>query len=229
MTSATVGPDQGALFDVQPDTPTDAEVVNEFFPTPPDVTAAILPHLPGFLSGGTWCSGGTVIEPAAGRGAICQVLRSAGVPRQSLVSVELRPSCQLAEAYTGDHRIANWFDVAADLAPTADLVITNPPFSLARQFAEATLPHLRDGSTLALFCRSAFTGSADRLPFHTRWPSTLYSLSWRPKFVQHLGSDVWDYGWFVWTIGASPRGWQPLARPQLPVDVWAEWERVQWA
>jgi len=220
---------QATLFDIDSDGPTADELEHEFFPTPPDVTAGVLPHIPGFDEDGhrraSLCR---VIEPAAGRGAICQVLRRAGVPQQALVSVEIRPDCLGAEEYSGQHIAGDWLEMAPDLAPYADLIITNPPFSLAKEFAEATLPHMTRGATLALFCRSAFSGTADRLGFHLRWPSTLRSLSWRPKFIKHLGSDVWDYGWFIWTIGAEPAGWKPLSRPQLPVDVWAEWERVQW-
>lgn len=224
---------QATLFDVPADGPTAAEVEHEFFPTPIEVTMALLPHLDRWFDQQVkpFPVLRRVIEPAAGRGAICQVLRSSGVPRENLLSVDIRPDCQQAAAYSGEHRIADWLEAADQLAPTADLIITNPPFSRMQEFAEATLPHMQLGATLALFGRVSFTATeanTGRASFHLRWPSSLYVLSWRPKFVKHLDPDRWDYAWFVWTIGVAPHPWTPLLRPTVPVAMLDEWQRVQW-
>ncbi len=78
---------------------------------------------------------------------------------------------------------------------TIDLIITNPPYSLAQEFIEKSLAEAR---TIVYLLRLDFFGSIKRHEFWIRnTPTHLYVLSKRPSFIGK-GTDANNYGWFVW-------------------------------
>lgn len=82
---------------------------------------------------------------------------------------------------------ANTFDV--------DLIITNPPFSLALQFLKKSLS---EATTVCYLLRLNFLGSQSRRSFWVKNPPThLYVLSKRPSFV-YGRTDATEYAWFCW-------------------------------
>jgi hypothetical protein len=88
-----------------------------------------------------------------------------------------------------------WGGIGAD---RYDLVMTNPPYVTAFQFAQIGLSRLAPGGTLVLLLRLGFMASQTR----ARWlrdhmPHHVYVLSARPSF-DGVGTDASDYGWFVW-------------------------------
>ena len=76
-----------------------------------------------------------------------------------------------------------------------DLIVTNPPFSLAQEFIDHSI--LR-ANTVFMLLRINFLGSIKR---HDWWiknsPNSLYVFSKRPSFTGS-GTDATDYAWFVW-------------------------------
>jgi len=76
-----------------------------------------------------------------------------------------------------------------------DLIFTNPPFSLAQEFIEHSLPRC---NTCIMLLRLNYLGSIKR---HEFWkknsPTSLFVLSKRPSFTG-TGTDATDYAWFVW-------------------------------
>lgn len=79
-----------------------------------------------------------------------------------------------------------------------ELIMTNPPFSLALEFLEKSLTH---GLTIVYLLRLNFLGTKKRKPFFQKNPPThLYILSQRPSFTGH-GTDATEYAWFVWDRG----------------------------
>lgn len=76
-----------------------------------------------------------------------------------------------------------------------DLILTNPPFSVAREFIDHALSI---SNTCIMLLRLNFLGSIDR---HNWWkqkpPSALHILSKRPSFTGK-GTDATEYAWFVW-------------------------------
>ena len=78
-----------------------------------------------------------------------------------------------------------------------DLIITNPPFSLAEEFI---LKALDDAETVIILLRLNFLGSVKRVEF---WngkvpePDYLFIITPRPSFV-YGGTDSCEYAWFVW-------------------------------
>ena len=114
------------------------------------------------------------------------------------------------EPCKGDGRLYDWF-TNKGLATTyteitegldffdwdgkVDLILTNPPFSLAQEFITHSL---EKADTVFMLLRLNFLGSIKR---HDWWvknsPSALYVLSKRPSFTGS-GTDATDYAWFVW-------------------------------
>lgn len=76
-----------------------------------------------------------------------------------------------------------------------DVIITNPPYSLAQEFLDKSLC---EAPFVAYLLRLNFLGSQKRRAWwQGRLPTHLYALSRRPRFTGK-GTDATDYGWFVW-------------------------------
>lgn len=82
--------------------------------------------------------------------------------------------------------------------PFVELIVTNPPFTLAIEFLTKSLTH---GLTIVYLLRLNFLGSKKRKPFfELNRPTHLYVLSSRPSFTGS-GTDATEYAWFVWDRG----------------------------
>jgi hypothetical protein len=92
--------------------------------------------------------------------------------------------------------------------PSADWIITNPPFRLGEQFARLALELAAAG--VALLVRTAFLESAERHAslFARTPPSDILQFVERvPMFKGRLdakGSTATAYCWLVWRKGAAP-------------------------
>lgn len=82
-----------------------------------------------------------------------------------------------------------------DWNDSTDLILSNPPFSLAKEFIEHSVSN---SETVMMLLRLNFLGSKAR---HNWWninkPTSLYILSQRPSFTGE-GTDSTEYAWFVW-------------------------------
>lgn len=171
----------------------------DFYPTPAWCVARLLEAAP--LPGGRW------VEPCAGDGDIiraCAALRG----DLSWSAAELRAPCRPAlVAATGAPervRIGDLFDAGDWIdAQQPAVIITNPPFRLAREVLELLLGR---GAAVALLLRLNFLASAARAPLMRRCPPDVYVLPNRPSFVVGGKTDSIEYAWFVWPDGgATPR------------------------
>jgi hypothetical protein len=123
------------------------------------------------------------------------------------------------EPCRGDGRIYNWLsDKGLSVSYTeitegldffewkdnVDLIITNPPFSIAQEFISHSLAH---ANTVIMLLRLNFLASIKRYDWWSVNPPTaLHVLSKRPSFTGS-GTDATDYGWFVWDKTEKlPRG-----------------------
>jgi hypothetical protein len=87
--------------------------------------------------------------------------------------------------------------------PIYDLIITNPPFLLAQEFAErAKLWRRTPQSLIVLLLRVNFLGGQKRAGWMRANTPSLAISPQRPKFSLNkhgkLGSDATEYGWFCW-------------------------------
>lgn len=154
----------------------------DFYSTPPDCLRDLLsawdpdpaPH--------------SILEPAAGAGALLAPLRERW-PAATIDAYDIQPR----------HDAVRQRDVwSGDLSRTWDLVITNPPYSKAREFVEAHW--LLAERYLVLLLKLAFFESIERRGWwRQRMPAHVYVLSHRPSFRNGASEPRTAYAWFVWT------------------------------
>jgi hypothetical protein len=123
-----------------------------------------------------WSQFDTALEPCKGDGRIVSFLEGQGL------KVDW---CEIQE----DINFFNHFE-------EADLIFTNPPFSLAQEFIEHSMSL---APTVIMLLRLNFLGSQKRYDFWQQFPPDgLFILSKRPSFTGK-GTDAIDYAWFVWS------------------------------
>ncbi len=165
-------------------------VADDFYETPPWVTRLILevaapPPLLGPIS---------ILEPAAGTGAIIDELIAYGYPSENIVGVEIDPS----RADAAGAMCANFLELEPN--PVYELVITNPPYSLALDFAKHAIEFVRPGGLLVLLMRLNWLASIKRAAWLRENTPDVWVIPKRPSFTGK-GTDATDYAWFTWAPG----------------------------
>ena len=115
-------------------------------------------------------------EPGAGDGRIVKFLTDKGIPT---THTEITEGTDFFE----------WNE-------NVDLILTNPPFSMAQEFIEHSIPRC---NTCIMLLRLNFLGTIKRHEFwkqHT--PTGIHILSNSPSFTGS-GTDATEYAWFIWT------------------------------
>lgn len=143
-----------------------------------------------------------IIDCGAGEGdIIARCVRYFG-PGVEYHAVELREECREAiRRRAGASVQIHIGDYLAGAGPDeADMVIGNPPFSLALEFVQESR---RRASLAALFLRIAFLSSERRAAFMRENTPSLYVLPNRPPMGLNqdgiVGTDSADYAWFTWS------------------------------
>ena len=161
----------------------------DFYPTPPDVTYALLDFLASPAGAKIW-------EPACGQGHMVKAMEQKGY---SVIGTDLSSGTDFLEC----------------AAMPCDWIITNPPFSLADKFIERCAQH---GKPFALLLKSQYWHAKKRLAIFKNTPPTyICPLTWRPDFMfgqRGSGSPLMDVMWCVW----GERGFTqylPLERPKM--------------
>ncbi len=165
---------------------------HDFYPTPPEVTAALL---------GQWRPRARVVdEPACGDGAIARVLARHGY---RVVASDL------VDRGYGEAGV-DFLEVKRLRAPA---IVTNPPFEFAAEFIDHGLT--LGAVEMAQLLKSTFWHTAEHFKLFHRWmPAVVFPLTWRVDFLG-LGGPTMDLAWSVWKRGH--RGYPPyvpLARPR---------------
>lgn len=182
-----------------------------------------IPHAAGLV----W------MDPCAGEGAIIQAVegwRGVGNKPGVWVAAEKREECreplvQLLHARSDPPKVRGGVNVGdfldrdgpARLAfRKPDVVIMNPPFSLAQEFIEecrALVPFV------VVLLRVNYSASEKRAEFMRNNAPRIYVLPNRPQFRYGLnpetgkmfGTDATDYAWMVWTPDCGRIGsWEVL-------------------
>lgn len=139
--------------------------------------------------------GGKWFEPAVGDGAIVKAVHSfTGI---EYVSGERWDCCDLRPNAFGDE--LDFLEVAPKLLKAGDhwpVAITNPPYSLALEFARAMLPL---ANYVAILTRLNFLAGGARRKFFANDMPDVYVLPNRPSFTEDGRTDATEYAWLVWT------------------------------
>jgi len=161
-------------------------IPNEFYPTPPEATRALL-SVERF--------DGSIWEPACGEGAIASVLMDAG---HKVVSTDL---VEYGFGISG-------VDFLKELRPRATHIVTNPPYGsgLADAFVEQALRFTRDtGGTVAMLLNLASLCHKMRTQWwRQRAPARIYAVDdlccWPADFERPAPKiHTQRYCWMVWT------------------------------
>lgn len=160
---------------------------NDFYPTPKECVYALVDEIYIPRSARIW-------EPACGEGAIINALADKGY--NNTFGTDIQTGTDFLEENISD----------------ADMIITNPPFSLAEQF-------IRHASELqipfAYLLKIQYWNSAKRKKlFEDIPPSYIFPLTWRPDFTGQ-GNSLMDMMWCVWfPHGSSVTIYKPLGKPK---------------
>lgn len=137
-----------------------------------------------------------ILEPSAGNGNIVRALRECGY-KNRIDAIEVR-----SEEYAGlveicdNVRICDYLQTP--LRETYDVIIGNPPYSLAMEFIDKGISMLKPGGRLIYLLRTNFLESAKRAAWwQDKLPTGLYVCAKRPSFTGR-GTDATSYAWFVW-------------------------------
>jgi len=177
-------------------------VALDFYATPREAVEPIVPILRPYL-------GGHILEPSVGTGDIARALVAAGAEPSHITGIELDPA--RAEQATRTECVGRVVrgDALAILPQLVipggrpGLIITNPPYKLAQEFAEACLAVAGQRGVVALLLRLGFIASLRRSAFHRARPADVFILAKRPSFTGDGKSDACDYAWFLYGL---PRG-----------------------
>src|SRR4029453_16186805 len=129
----------------------------DFYPTPREVTVALLEYLKLPPS--------QIWEPACGQGAMSQVLEEYG---HTVYSSDIAEEC---------YGTSSMDFLEAHLLHDFDAVITNPPFVISEDFIVKALQH---APIVAMLLKSQYWHAAKRRElFKTYTPTYILPLTWR--------------------------------------------------
>lgn len=167
---------------------------SDFYPTPPECTQALVDFLGLLREYVIW-------EPACGEGHISEVLKFNGY---KVISTDLY------DRGYGD----GIEDFLTSAGKECDMIITNPPFSLAEDFIRKCLSL---GKPFALLLKSQYWHSAKRRDlFFEHKPAWVLPLTWRPdfEFGKRGGSPTMEAMWVVWdSMPCIDTSYVPLRKP----------------
>ncbi len=183
---------------------------DDFYATPPWCTDAMLRRI-GPLAGKR------ILEPSAGDGAIVRRLLAAGADAAHVLAVE--PDEARAYCVERSEGVDVWHSTFEGWArgetehgfpDIFDLIVMNPPFTLAQEHVELAISLLAPGGLCCALLRLAFACSKKRSAFRAAHPFDLLILASRPSFTGG-GSDSADYAWFMF-------GHREIAGPRRDVE-----------
>ena len=161
----------------------------DFYPTPIEVIRNFLDHYQ--------LKDGAILEPCAGCGNFIQAIRDKEY-KNIIVANEIRQEEHQNLINSGADFVYH-IDFLVDKLPDHDIktIITNPPFSKAKEFV-LRCKELYPDAEIIMLLRTAFLESKARYNFwQENMVNKLYILSSRHKFVNNK-TDATSYAFFVW-------------------------------
>lgn len=168
----------------------------EFYPTPKEVTIALLNYLNIPKDKIIW-------EPACGEGHMAEVMKDEGY---KVISSELN---DMGYGVTG-------IDYISSKLYECDWIITNPPFNRSVEFINQSIKHHKP---FALLLKSQYWHSKSRIDlFNNYKPQAILPLTWRPDFLfgAKSSSPTMECLWTVWgNEPAKYTTYQLLEKPKI--------------
>lgn len=173
----------------------------DFYPTPPEPVRALLAVEGDAIANG---HGRRIWEPCGHGGGIASILGAAGF---EVIATDIRPD--------SDNGVA-MLDLLTAKRRRAEIVVTNPPFSLAAEIIEQLIGALAVPYVALLLKSTYWHAMTARGALWARFrPTACYPIGWRVDFLG-LGAPAMDVSWFVWDRrrASAHCSYQPLARPK---------------
>ena len=174
------------------------EHISDYYITP---IQSITHFLNEFLNDNPDVFKGIILDPCAGGDekhlmsypvALKQVLKK---DTYDLKTIDIRED-SLAEI-KGDY-------LEIQLSYKPDIIITNPPFNIARNIIEKALNDVKDGGYVIMLLRLNFLGSKQRFDlWQTNLPKYIYVHHKRMSFQDNSKTDSIEYAHFVWKKGCN--------------------------
>jgi len=164
----------------------------DFYATPLETVYALLDNYVGIYPEDT------ILEPSAGNGNIIRALRNKGF-NNWIDAIELRyEETENLMLEANQVFIEDFLSLDKEKFQRYDVIIGNPPYSLAKEFIDKSLELLAPGGRLIFLLRTNFLESAKRFAWwQDTLPNRLYVLHKRPSFTGK-GTDATSYSWFIW-------------------------------
>lgn len=172
----------------------DSRKLTQTYRTPPHAYQKLLDFRPDWFEG-------VGFDPSSGDGRmILEIITRGNRNRHIVNDVRTGEYAQLHRTFA-DHdvviHLGDYLDMQAP--PSADFLITNPPFSLAQQFVEKARDHIT--GPICVLQSIAWQATEAR----SRWFKTsnlafVLNIAKRPRFEVDVGrapNNIWDYAWFV--------------------------------
>ena len=172
--------------------PKEKREVNDFYPTPIEVTHAFMQWL-------KIGSGAFIREPCCGDGMMSKVIESYG-----------------HNVYSSDIVSSGYGTSGVDflISPPVycDAIITNPPFNLAEKVIRRAL---FQAPLVAVVLKATYWHAKTRQELFKEYPPAyILPLTWRPDFMGG-GAPTMDFMWTLWRRGDTVTKYQPLDKPDL--------------
>lgn len=160
----------------------------DFYPTPREVTVALLEFLQMPKSTKIW-------ECACGQNHMVDIMCDFGY---EVIGTDIQGGVDF---------------LTADLPQGVDWIITNPPFNMAEDFIKRCIHHQKP---FALLLKSQYWHASRRTQlFKDHPPKFVLPLNWRPDFTGE-GASLMDVMWCVWgdNYGLTCSLYKPLEKPK---------------
>lgn len=189
---------------VTPSHPKGERQSRDLYITPDGVVEPLLAELERACRFSGWLHP-RILDPGAGTGVLTRAIRKQW-PNASITAVELNPEHEDALLPVADEVVIADFLTYEPDREGFDLIIGNPPFSLALPFLERALA--LEGSApwaprprVAFLANFNFLGSDDRVDTFIERLDALHTsqrtLAPRPSFIGG-GADSTEYAWQLW-------------------------------
>ena len=173
----------------------------DFYPTPKEVTIALLKYLKIPKQAVIW-------EPACGEGHMAEAIKELGY-----------------KVISSDINNMGYGEVGIDYLTTpkreCDWIITNPPFCESVNFIKTSITY---GVPFALLLKSQYWHTRNRLEmFYGFKPKAVLPLTWRPDFLfgKKGGAPTMDCIWTVWdSIPSNTTEYLLLEKPLIKPPRW---------
>lgn len=184
--------------------PENERVENDYYATNPEAVKMLLSKYDFFAQ--------TILEPCVGGGHIANAINEFYKNKREITGLDL-----VDRGYTNTI-VANFLTYETD--KKYEGIITNPPYSLAKEFVEKGMDLLTDNGQMAMFLKIQFLEGAKRKELFEKYPPKYIYVfrnrmaTWNsglekdPKTGKKWATTM-CHAWFVWEKGSTS---EPIVR-----------------